>query len=169
MKSIPTEYNGANFRSRLEARWAAFFDLLHFKWEYEPFDLNGWIPDFLLIGECRILVEVKPITEFSQPVADKMLAGLSGSEDLADYLLQVGCIVPIAAGQTAPIGWLCHPQKSKWNLCALTYDDDDAKPGLFSKSKDIITGRAESIKFQHPNSAQFLWRKAGSYVQWRAA
>jgi len=26
--AIPTRYNGVNFRSRLEAKWAAFFDLL---------------------------------------------------------------------------------------------------------------------------------------------
>ena len=44
--NIPTKYNGINFRSRLEARWAAFFDQLKWEWEYEPIDLNGWIPDF---------------------------------------------------------------------------------------------------------------------------
>lgn len=58
--SIPTKYNGVNFRSRLEARWAAFFDLLKWEWEYEPIDLNGWIPDFKIKGAVDILVEVKP-------------------------------------------------------------------------------------------------------------
>src|SRR5438270_435970 len=58
--SIPTAYNGVNFRSRLEARWAAFFDLCNWSWEYEPIDLNGWIPDFRLIGIDKTLVEVKP-------------------------------------------------------------------------------------------------------------
>jgi hypothetical protein len=33
---IVTEYAGARFRSRLEARWAAFFDLCGWRWEYEP-------------------------------------------------------------------------------------------------------------------------------------
>ena len=60
---IPTKYNHCQFRSRLEAKWAAFFDLVGWKWEYDPFDLNGWIPDFLLIGTReKVLVEVKPFT-----------------------------------------------------------------------------------------------------------
>ncbi len=62
MKAIPTRYSNINFRSRLEAKWAAFFDKLRWPWEYEPMDFDGWIPDFLL-GENRdILVEVKPFT-----------------------------------------------------------------------------------------------------------
>lgn len=52
-KAIPTKYKGYFFRSRLEARWAVFFDACGVEWEYEPegFDLgNGmyYLPDFLL-------------------------------------------------------------------------------------------------------------------------
>lgn len=55
IKAIPTEYKGYRFRSRLEARWAVFFDACGVEWEYEPegFDLgNGtyYLPDFLLHG-----------------------------------------------------------------------------------------------------------------------
>lgn len=51
--AIQTEYKGYRFRSRLEARWAVFFDACHVRWEYEPegFALgNGmyYLPDFLL-------------------------------------------------------------------------------------------------------------------------
>ena len=62
IKAIPTTYAGVNFRSRLEARWAAFFDLCGWKWDYEPFDLDGWAPDFRIrtaIGP--VLAEVKPV------------------------------------------------------------------------------------------------------------
>lgn len=53
MKAIETEYKGYKFRSRLEARWAVFFDACGVKWEYEPegFDLGDgvyYLPDFLL-------------------------------------------------------------------------------------------------------------------------
>ncbi len=49
-----TEYNQVVFRSRLEARWAATFDLLGWRWEYEPFDLDGWVPDFRLnLPKCN--------------------------------------------------------------------------------------------------------------------
>ena len=61
MKSIPTNYHYTNFRSRLEARWASFFDHIGWKWEYEPIDYHGWAPDFLIHGKNGpILVEVKP-------------------------------------------------------------------------------------------------------------
>lgn len=35
-KAIQTEYRGYLFRSRLEARWAVFFDACRIPWEYEP-------------------------------------------------------------------------------------------------------------------------------------
>lgn len=64
MKAIPTEYAGIEFRSRLEARWAAFFTGINWDWTYEPFDSDGYIPDFLIHGPNPLLVEVKPaVTE----------------------------------------------------------------------------------------------------------
>jgi hypothetical protein len=35
MKPIETRYKGYRFRSRLEARWAVFFDAVGEGWEYE--------------------------------------------------------------------------------------------------------------------------------------
>lgn len=61
MNAIPTKYAGVQFRSRLEARWAAFFDLCGWKWDYEPIDLEGYIPDFIVAFERPLLVEVKPL------------------------------------------------------------------------------------------------------------
>lgn len=51
IKAIETRYKGYRFRSRLEARWAVFFDRLELDWEYEPegFDLGQfgyYLPDF---------------------------------------------------------------------------------------------------------------------------
>lgn len=57
---IPTTYRGITFRSRLEATWACFFDLVNWSWEYEPIDLDGYIPDFVVQGAAPLLVEVKP-------------------------------------------------------------------------------------------------------------
>lgn len=52
LKAIQTPYKGYRFRSRLEARWAVFFDALGMRWEYEPegFELpNGrYLPDFFV-------------------------------------------------------------------------------------------------------------------------
>uniref|UniRef100_A0AAU2A0E9 REase associating with pPIWI RE domain-containing protein n=1 Tax=Streptomyces sp. NBC_00093 TaxID=2975649 RepID=A0AAU2A0E9_9ACTN len=36
IRPIGTHYAGHHFRSRLEARWAVFFDTLGIRWEYEP-------------------------------------------------------------------------------------------------------------------------------------
>ena len=35
IKAIETMYKGYRFRSRLEARWAVFFDTLDIPWKYE--------------------------------------------------------------------------------------------------------------------------------------
>jgi len=61
--AIPTIYKGVQFRSRLEARWACMFDLAYWEWEYEPFDAEGYIPDFLIRRRTPgdYIVEVKPI------------------------------------------------------------------------------------------------------------
>lgn len=71
IKSIETKYAGRVFRSRHEANWAAYFDLLRWEWEYEPFDLDGWLPDFQIKGNIHskkdILVEVKPYEPKEEP------------------------------------------------------------------------------------------------------
>lgn len=64
IRAIETEYNGYRFRSRLEARWAVFFDTAKIKYEYEPEgftagDGEEYLPDFYL-PESDIYVEVKP-------------------------------------------------------------------------------------------------------------
>lgn len=66
MKAIETQYKGYRFRSRLEARWAVFFDALGIEWEYEPegYDLGeaGWyLPDFFinLGNDHQVWFEVK--------------------------------------------------------------------------------------------------------------
>lgn len=67
IKSIETFYNGYRFRSRLEARWAVFFDALGIKYMYETegYDLgNGdcYLPDFYL-PTLKYYVEVKGYNE----------------------------------------------------------------------------------------------------------
>jgi hypothetical protein len=62
-KAIETRYKGYRFRSRLEARWAVFFDAAGIEYEYEHqgYDLGkfGWyLPDFWL-PDLLTWVEVK--------------------------------------------------------------------------------------------------------------
>lgn len=66
LKAIETRYKGYRFRSRLEARWAVFFDALGLRWEYEPqgFDLGGvrYLPDFRVTSPQGMVTwyEIKP-------------------------------------------------------------------------------------------------------------
>lgn len=53
IKPIETYYKGYRFRSRLEARWAVFFDYMGIPYEYEPEGLilpdgTYYLPDFYL-------------------------------------------------------------------------------------------------------------------------
>lgn len=61
-RSIETRYQGYRFRSRLEARWAVFFDAMGIPWQYEAEGYHTsrgpYLPDFLLWG-C-LYAEVKP-------------------------------------------------------------------------------------------------------------
>ena len=68
IRAIETRYKGYRFRSRLEARWAVFFDHLGIEWEYEPqgyvlSDGSTYLPDFWLPdfdSPNGMYVEVKP-------------------------------------------------------------------------------------------------------------
>lgn len=63
IKAIPTKYNDILFRSRLEARWAVYFDLMGIEYLYEPegYNLDGvyYLPDFYL-PKVSMFAEVKP-------------------------------------------------------------------------------------------------------------
>lgn len=63
IKPIETVYKGYRFRSRLEARWACFFDALGIEWRYEHQDYmleSGvrYLPDFWLPVQRR-WIEIK--------------------------------------------------------------------------------------------------------------
>ncbi len=70
IKPKPTRYKDTLFRSRLEARWAVFYDLLGIRWEYEKEQAfvtgartwgpeYGYKPDFFL-PQWGYWIEIKP-------------------------------------------------------------------------------------------------------------
>lgn len=79
MKIIPieTQYAGVTFRSRLEARWAVFFDRLGVAWRYEPegYHLDDigekYVPDFYLPREL-LYIEIKPTRAIALGVLPKL-------------------------------------------------------------------------------------------------
>lgn len=101
IKAIETRYAGCHFRSRLEARWAVFFDHLGIQWEYEPQGFAGqydthYLPDFHLPhvrsgSTVGVYVEVKGSDE--QLRADSRKIGLCvdyKSTPVSDGLLILG-------------------------------------------------------------------------------
>jgi hypothetical protein len=89
-KPINTFYNGYYFRSRLEARWAVFFDTLKVKYEYEPegFEINRtkYLPDFWL-PEQDFWVEIKG----KEPTySEKMKAALLAKGSKKNVFMSVG-------------------------------------------------------------------------------
>lgn len=62
-QAIETYYKNTRFRSRLEAKWALFFDELGIVWDYEcqGFESRGirYLPDFYL-PELELFFECKP-------------------------------------------------------------------------------------------------------------
>jgi len=112
IRAIETQYKGYRFRSRLEARWAVFFDALGVEWQYEPqgYALNGgtvhYLPDFYLpLFSGGIYVEVKP------KGGDAEKARLLAKEVLRPVLLAFGepdtrsfeCWMPYEAGSSIEI------------------------------------------------------------------
>ena len=119
IKAIETKLMGFTFRSRLEARWAAFFELCGWKWDYEPVDFDGWVPDFVLYGaKSMTYVEVKPVVAFPGSVADKI--DLSGCED---EVLIVGqsCPIPDDRWMGCTLGWIRDVDGAGvwWVICLL--------------------------------------------------
>jgi hypothetical protein len=98
IKPIETIYKGYRFRSRLEARWAVFFDEIGLKWEYEKegFDVDGkwYLPDFYL-PFIDAYVEIKPtsmypifLTKIADELQKKFLI-ICGQPYLDDYHIEL--------------------------------------------------------------------------------
>lgn len=102
IKAHPTTYAGVRFRSRLEARWAAFFDLAGWAWSYEPIDLAGWSPDFAVTIPCThsecpaghaLYVEVKPYTDLDAFHDHPAWSMMNGAYDPAPAVFGVSPVV----------------------------------------------------------------------------
>jgi hypothetical protein len=103
IKAIETTYKGYRFRSRLEARWAVFFDALGLPYRYEHQGYmvgkdKPYLPDFDL-DECYIEIKGQAPTEEELRLAEGLAKGsgksvyiLSGDIDMAT--LHVDAFVP---------------------------------------------------------------------------
>lgn len=154
VKAIPTTYAGINFRSRLEAKWAVMFDALGWQWEYEPFDLPGWIPDFVLRGkDGPVLVEVKPVLERPNTTLDKISRAAQDTDYLDLLILGAAPFVSDVEdfGGARLLGWL---GTSEWG--------GDVHGYSWAGAPLAITQTLLSFDFFHPNCC-FRYRLSGEY------
>jgi len=161
---IPTKYKTVQFRSRLEAKWAALFDLLEWEWEYEPIDAKGYIPDFW-ITPLKCFAEVKPLTDYTdgeyQEAAVKLReAGIKGRAII------LGSVARDSPG-------------ALW--CGLASDGDSCwydfqilrctscRAFSTSMAKGQPCWRCDQIGPwpEQNETLKTLWIKAGNTVQWR--
>ena len=183
IKAIPTMYNGIQCRSILEAKWSCFFDLCGWKYQYEPTNFNGWIPDFVLYDKNEVYVEIKPITKHCERTMGKMIK--SGCD--TDMLLLGEVINPLSIYREDcnQFGW--HRQvsteremdevflsagKGYWSDAWFTYMNK--KIGVCNRDggwNDSLTGDYEgncSLMMDGDYNDIILknWDKACNKVQW---
>jgi hypothetical protein len=168
--AIPTTYRGRRYRSRLEARWAAFFDLLGWHHEYEPCDLGSWSPDFAIWGNSPhfpTLVEVKPIDGWDRIIARKM-ADAAAEKQLRVLLLG---LAPYFDSEWISIGWWGEPGtfEAVWDT-ALLGVTIDGKPDIqpngegYICQESMLWGACYDLDYF---DAKQLWVQAANVVQWR--
>ena len=117
IKAIETSYAGCRFRSRTEARWAAFFDSLGIPWEYERegFELKSgrYLPDFWLPEQdCWIEIKGRRPTDREQTKA-RELGRITRCEV---YLFWGVPRCPDGVDREDAPGWRIWPDWDSWQL-----------------------------------------------------
>lgn len=173
---IPTRYKGYHFRSRLEARWAVFFDAMGIEWEYEPqgFDLSAvaaelpwlckhgdeigkYLPDFYL-PKAKRWVEVKPDlpqNHFACLLEEcKMIALLSATN------CSIGYIVHGTPDSNTPVSNIeAYSDGSAMNGCIWRKPNDALRflvtfvPHIPRSFDDAISA-SKSARFEHGESGR---------------
>ena len=178
MKGIPTDHKYRRYRSRLEARWAYFFDLISWKYEYEPYDLKGWIPDFCIYGTKEILVEVKPNSRLEEYDTKKIIQAMAGTEKEGKEILLLGStIFENGEAFSGPaLGWLgeYYEESDDKNWFAYAMINHNEEWGIFHEYgsyADRITGAYDGDHhLVQPSYSEVLqlWNEAGNRVQWKS-
>lgn len=158
IKPIETVYNGYHFRSRLEARWAVFFDVMGIKYlyEHEGFEVTvgpetfRYLPDFYF-PDYDMFGEVKPVTcrgKISPKDAEKMSWMVDYNAPCANGIVLLGLIPE--PSHAAFMTWaIMRWHKGIWyQQTYATFDGDvlwedyGAAPWVFDKDDDIIVTNA---------------------------
>jgi hypothetical protein len=155
LKAIETRYKGYRFRSRLEARYAVFFDALGVRWEYEKegFDLGEaglYLPDFWL-PQVKMWAEVKP-EQFTDKELFKCMVLAQQSEQPVLLLVGVPQNAPYDAIEIEPDG---NPRTIEYCLTSWYLDEHrfycspvSCDDWMFDDTA-IAAEAARSARFEH--------------------
>lgn len=145
IKAIETQYKGYRFRSRLEARWAVFFEKLGLKWEYEPegFEVDGgvmYLPDFRVVMPCGFTrwYEIKPsnvLEDDKVSLFRKALPDSSGISLLSGDPAQMMDLV-----QSDDNGGICPRCGAIGSFEYVSCGEDNADIGCFDCDMDTPSG-----------------------------
>ena len=168
--AIPTLYRGRMYRSRLEARWAAFFDRLGWTYEYEPFDLGKWSPDFMITEPFDALLEIKPITGPDPELFDRVQDAAPGRPVfvLGTAPERMGPYVAIgwwaASYETVTVAWARHPDKPELYADLLSFVSDRSSWITATMGHGPVDQPPELWGYQ--DYTMGLWAEAANAVQW---
>lgn len=174
VQAIQTRYAGCHFRSRLEARWAVFFDTHHIPWEYEPQGFNTsagpYLPDFLLT-DCSTWVEVRGsndrvnLDELATIAAELPLMPLSAGAERGPRLMLLGPI-PTVPGvldlALGDFGWL-GTSGDDWGRYGFgTYHKNQRPWWLDGEPADLHRDPLTPITEQYEEGPHYAYRAARS-------
>lgn len=155
-KAIETIHSGYRFRSRLEARWAVFFETLGIEYRYEPegFELeNGirYLPDFYLPRKPH-WIEIKPD-----------LPSVEEKEKAVRLCLATRMGVTIFYGDiwtnVKGINFVCLPEEAKEGLIA-DRQTNSSDFTWISSEECIVNGDADHPAFFVNVGLGFMVREA---------
>ena len=137
-------YQGLEFKTRLEAKWAAFFDLAEWSWWVNPIAIGDWRPDFKVKFKC----------EHSE---------CGGDHTLLASILPVTCLNGFTDHPCRSHNYIVKNEQGEWQA------DGGAAFGINpSVTRWEIThgagGGMEELYFRIPNADE-LWQTAETLVK----
>ena len=157
IKAIETRYAGCKFRSRLEARWAVFFDHFAIKWEYEyqgyqcthrlthndwsidagdgtfPYLPDFWFPDLHLHGEVKGSLTHPELTRLLDAAASLSSNDGGGCRDSGGHDLIIFGNIPLrvsyATDHDGRLPTRLHMHKGDLNASGWTGEPDGCACG----------------------------------------
>jgi len=162
----PTTYCGVNYRSVLEAWWAAFFIECGWKHEYEPNVPGRRKPDFVLRGFNRdVYVEVKPAWEIDEEVFRIAKEWNCG----CDIMLLGNC--PEFTRNIVRLGWMSESEKIGGDVAYALPDEvfiSESSYGLdFFHSTGFKYNRmhgSSQVVIADKRDVEALWVRAGKNI-----